>query len=71
MNEAYEKLESLREEFGLTVKAFCSLLGIKISTYYTYKSTRNPSGTLKVLIDLLQEDSEGTMKRLRKRIKKT
>ena len=64
---AWTELEAIREDFGLTIKAFCKLLGIKRSTYYAYKSTRNPSETLKIMIDLIKDDPEGTLGQLRKR----
>ncbi len=50
----YDDIMRVRKELGLTVGAFCDLVGIAHQTYYTFKNQRNPKGTLKKLILLMK-----------------
>jgi len=54
----YSEIEVLRKSLGLTHDAFSDLLGIKLSTYYSYKSARNPSGSVIKLLKLLESNPE-------------
>jgi len=61
----YADIVAIRKDLGLSVRAFCDLIGIAFQTYYSFKSVRNPKGSLVILLRLIQNHPEEMFVRLR------
>jgi len=62
----YQTLQNLRKQLGLTTFEFCKLLGIKKSTYYSYKAQRQIPETLAILVKLIEDDPDGAVAKIRR-----
>ena len=67
VNLSYGDVESIRKELGITVVEFCRVLGISISTYYSWSQPgRVPMGSTAILLGLIAENPFGEYSRIRK-----
>lgn len=48
-SNSYEEFEDIRNQHGLTRKAFASMLGVSLRTYYSYRHERRPKLSVKLL----------------------
>ena len=62
----FDEIEAIRNRLGLTTKAFAEIIGIKVSTYYSYKNARKPSGSVEKILQLIKKEPEEMLKKLRK-----
>jgi len=61
----YKRMQKLRNRLELTVPAFCGILGIKQSTYYSYKAQRKIPETLSILVRLIADDPDVMVAKIR------
>jgi len=66
----YKEMEAIRNKLGLTKKAFSKLVGIKVSTYYSYKANRKPSGAVEKILWLLKKEPEEMFQKMRSIVNK-
>jgi len=62
----FEEIEAIRNRLGLTTRAFADLIGIKLSTYYSYKNSRKPSGSCLILLKLFKNEPFEVLQKMKK-----
>ena len=62
----FREIEAIRNRLGLTTEAFAELIGIKVSTYYSYRNARNPSRAVEKILQLLKKEPEEMLQKMRK-----